>query len=77
MDTLTALAGLSLAIVIPALVAAAIVVVAGSDSDGSSLGTFFQPLVGSAPADGATSRPAVPEPEPVRWRLDRLSRAPI
>jgi hypothetical protein len=69
MDTLIALAGPALAILAPITIALAIRNVGGDDFD-ASLPLFLRPLASGVAQD--SSRPVVPETEPVAWNLDRL-----
>ena len=69
MDTLIALAGPALAILTPITIALAIRNVGGDDFD-ASLPLFLRPLAPGVAQD--SSRPVVPETEPVTWKLDRL-----
>ena len=69
MDTLIALAGPALAILAPITIALAIRNVGGDDFD-ASLPMFLRPLASGVAQD--SSRPVVPETEPVTWKLDRL-----
>ena len=70
MDTLIALAGPALAILAPITIALAIRNVGGDDFD-ASLPMFLRPLASGMAQD--SSRPVVPETEPVTWKLDRLA----
>ena len=69
MDTLIALAGPALAILAPITIALAIRNVGGDDFD-ASLPMFLRPLASGMAQD--STRPVVPETEPVTWKLDRL-----
>ena len=70
MDTLIALAGPALAILAPITIALAIRNVGGDEFD-ASLPLFLRPLASGVAQD--SSRPVVPETEPVTWNLDRLT----
>ena len=70
MDTLIALAGPALAILAPITIALAIRNVGGEEFD-ASLPLFLRPLASGVAQD--SSRPVVPETEPVTWNLDRLT----
>jgi len=69
MDTLIAIAGPALAILAPITIALAIRNVGGDDFD-ASLPMFLRPLASGMAQD--STRPVVPETEPVTWKLDRL-----
>ena len=69
MDTLIAIAGPALAILAPITIALAIRNVGGDDFD-ASLPMFLRPLASGVAQD--STRPVVPETEPVTWKLDRL-----
>ena len=70
MDTLIALAGPALAILAPITIALAIRNLGGDEFD-ASLPLFLRPLASGLGQD--SSRPVVPEIEPVAWKLDRLA----
>jgi hypothetical protein len=74
MDTLLAFAGPALAILTPITIALAIRTVDGDIFD-ASLPLFLTPLTSGLAQD--SSRPVVPEPEPVAWNLDLIGRGTL
>jgi hypothetical protein len=74
MDTFITLAGLALALLISLGIGATIRFLAGAEVQ-TDLAAQFVPLVGPARRDVATTRPAVREDEPVRWRFDAARQA--
>jgi hypothetical protein len=73
MDTLLAVAGLSVAILVSLAIVAAIRALAGSDDTSTDLASFLAPVVGSLRSDPlARPSPVVREDEPVRWNFGPL-----